>query len=367
MKRRRFLTGAGLAAGGAVMAAIPAPAIAQSKIEWKMVTSWPKGMAGLGSGAERLSDRINNLSGGRLTVKLFSAGELVPATQCLDAVSQGVADVAHDFAHYHLDKTPAAGLFASVPFGLTPDEFAGWISFGGGQELWDELYGQFGVKPFLAGNTGVQMGGWLKKPINSTKDLVGLKFAISGYAASVLEKLGGKPVSLPIGEIFGNLQNGTIDGADWIGPYNDLSLGLYKVTKLYYWPGFQEPGCGVEALVNKRKYDALPDDLKQIVAAACTAESAVSQAEYSGRNPAALATLVNEYKVQVTQYPKPVLAAFGKAAGDVMQELYDKSDDRTRKIAGSYFKFRKQAMAWTRISYAAFVAARDGKFDYPSG
>ena len=332
-----------------------------------MVTSWPKGMAGLGSGAERLADRIGSLSGGRLTVKVFSAGELVPATQCLDAVSQGVADMAHDFAHYHLDKTPAAGFFASVPFGLAPDEFAGWINFGGGQELWDELYGQFGVKPFLVGNTGVQMGGWFRKDIKAPKDIKGLKLAVTGYAATLWEKLGGKAVNLPIGEIFGNLQSGQIDGAEWIGPYNDLSLGLYKLTKNYYWPGVQEPGCGIECLVNRHKYDALPDDLKQIVAAACAAENAISQAEYSGRNPGALATLMNEYKVQLKQYPKPVIAAFASAAGKTMQEVFDKSDDGTRKIASSYFKFRKQAIAWTRISYDAFAGARDSKYDYPTG
>ncbi|GAB2179226.1 TRAP transporter substrate-binding protein [Dongia sp. agr-C8] len=368
MNRRGFLAGAGVAAGASVASALPKPAIAQDKIEWKMVTAWPKGMAGLGSGAERLADRIANLSGGRLTVKVLSAGELVPATQCLDAVSQGGADMAHDFAHYHLDKAPAAGLFSSVPFGLAPDEFAGWISFGGGQELWDELYGPFGVKPFLAGNTGVQMGGWMKKEINSVKDLTGFRVAVSsGYATQVLARLGAKPVNLPVGEIFDSLQSENLDGAEWIGPYNDLSLGLYKITKLCYWPGFQEPGCGIECLVNKRKYDELADDLKQIVAAACAAENAICQAEYAGRNPAALATLVNEYKVQLKQFPRPVIAAFGTAAGETMQELYDKGDDTTRKIASSYFKFRKQAMAWTRISYAAFADARDAKFDYPAG
>jgi TRAP-type mannitol/chloroaromatic compound transport system substrate-binding protein len=366
MKRRDFLAGASLAGAG-VATALSKPALAQDKTEWKMVTSWPKGMAGLGSGAERLAERIGSLSGGRLNVKVFSAGELVPATQCLDAVSQGVADMAHDFAHYHLDKTPAAGFFASVPFGLAPDEFAGWINFGGGQELWDELYGQFGVKPFLVGNTGVQMGGWFRKELKQPKDIKGLKLAVTGYAATLWEKLGGKAVNLPIGEIFGNLQSGAIDGAEWIGPYNDLSLGLYKLTKFYYWPGIQEPGCGVECVVNRRKYDALPDDLKQIVAAACGAENAISQAEYSGRNPGALATLVNEYKVQLRQYPKPIIAAFAGAAGKTMQEIFDKGDDGTRKIASSYFKFRKQAIAWTRISTDAFAAARDGKYDYPTG
>jgi TRAP-type mannitol/chloroaromatic compound transport system substrate-binding protein len=367
MKRRDFLASASLAAGAGIGAALPKPALAQDKVEWKMVTSWPKGMAGLGSGAERLAERIGSLSNGRLTVKVFSAGELVPATQCLDAVSQGVADMAHDFAHYHLDKTPAAGFFASVPFGLGPDEFAGWVTFGGGQELWDDLYGQFGVKPFLVGNTGIQMGGWFRKEIKTTKDLNGLKFAISGYAATVWEKLGGKAVNLPIGELFGNLQSGAIDAAEWIGPYNDLSLGLYKLTKLYYWPGVQEPGCGIECLVNRRKYDALGDDMKQVVAAACAAENAISQAEYSGRNPGALATLANEYKVQLKQFPKSVLGALADAAGQTMQEIYDKGDDMTRKVGGSYFKFRKQAIAWTRISYDAFAAARDGKYDYPSG
>jgi len=213
----------------------------------------------------------------------------------------------------------------------------------------------------------VQMGGWLKKEIKTVKDLVGLRFAVSGYAAQVLERLGGKPANLPIGEIFDNLQSGNIDGAEWIGPYNDLSLGLYKLTKNYYWPGVQEPGCGIEALVNRRKYDALADDLKQIVAAACTAENAISQAEYSGRNPGALATLMNEYKVQLKQYPKPVLAAFASAAGKTMQEIFDKGDDGTRKIGSSYFKFRKQAIAWTRIAYDAFAGARDGKYDYPTG
>ncbi|HVT52931.1 MAG TPA: TRAP transporter substrate-binding protein [Dongiaceae bacterium] len=366
MKRRDFLAGAGLAGAG-VATALSKPAIAQDKTEWKMVTSWPKGMAGLGSGAERLADRIGSLSGGRLTVKVFSAGELVPATQCLDAVSQGVADMAHDFAHYHLDKTAAAGFFASVPFGLAPDEFAGWINFGGGQELWDELYGQFGVKPFLVGNTGIQMGGWFRKEIKTPKDINGLKLAITGYPATVWEKLGGKAVNLPVGEIFGNLQSGAIDGANWIGPYTDLSLGLYKLTKNYYWPGAQEPGCGIECLVNRRKYDALPDDLKQIVAAACAAESAISQAEYSGRNPGALATLANEYKVQLKQYPKAVITALAVAAGKTMQEVFDKGDDGTRKVASSYLKFRKQAIAWTRISYDAFAGARDSKYDYPTG
>jgi len=206
-----------------------------------MVTSWPKGMAGLGSGAERLADRIGNMSGGRLTVKVLSAGELVPATQCLDAVSQGVADMAHDFASYHTHKAAAAGFFASVPLGLAPDEFDGWMTFGGGQELWDELYGHFGVKPFLAGNTGIQMGGWLRKELKTVKDLTGLRFATAGYAANVMDKLGAKPVNLPIGEIFGNLQSGNLDGAEWIGPYSDLSMGLYKVTKLYYWPGLLQP------------------------------------------------------------------------------------------------------------------------------
>jgi TRAP-type mannitol/chloroaromatic compound transport system substrate-binding protein len=363
IKRRQVI---GAAAAGAALAST-APAIAQERMEWKMVTSWPKGLPGLDTGARRLADRITQLSGGRLGVTVYSAGELVPALQCFDAVAAGTAEMGHDASYYHLSKSPACGFFTAVPFGLLAQELNAWIYFGGGQELWDELYAPFGIKPFLAGNTGSQMGGWFRKEINSIADLQGLKFRMPGQGGQVLTKLGVTVVTLPGGEIFANLQSGAIDGTEWVGPYNDLSLGFYQVAKLYYWPGFHEPGSGLECMVNKAKYDALPDDLKQVIQMACSAENDVMLAEFNGRNSPALAALVREHGVELKQFPKDVLEAYGKASGDLMRELYDTGDEITKKIASAFFKFRAEVRGWTRISDQAFANARLLKFDYPQG
>lgn len=370
MRRRRFLTGA-LTAGAAGAATLggsfPKPALAQDRIEWKMVTAWPKGLPGLGSSAERLADRINQLSGGRLMVKVYAAGELVSPLQGFAAVSQGTAEMAHDFSLYHIGQMPAAGFFSAVPFGLIPSEFNGWMNFAGGQELWDELYDAAGVKPFLAGNTGVQMGGWFLKEVNNVADLKGRRFSIPGYGGEALKKLGVDVMPMASGELFSKLQDGAIDGAEWVGPYNDLSLGLYKITKLYYWPGFQEPGTGLECIVNKGKFSALPDDLKQIVAAACMAENDLTSAEYSGRSPAALATLVNEHGVQLKKFSREVLIAFGNASSEVVKGVLDSGDDVTKRIVTSYLKYRKTTLTWTRVSEGGFLAARDLGFEYPTG
>jgi len=367
MKRRNFLTGAGLAAGATTLAAMPRPAIAQDRLEWKMVTAWPKGLPGLGTGAERLAERITKASDGRLNVKVFAAGELVDATGCFDAVSQGQAEMGHDSSSYHIEKLPAAGFFSAMPMGLTASELNGWIYFGGGQELWDELYAPFGVKAFLAGNTGAQMGGWFRKEIRSVADLKGLKFRITGHGAQVLAKLGVEVVPLPNGEIFSNLQSGAIDGAEWVGPYNDLSLGFYKITKLYYTPGFHEPGSATQCIVNKGKFEALPDELKQIVAACCSAENDMMLAEFNGRSPAALASLINEHGVELKQFPRDVLIAFGVASGEVLQGLLERGDDITRQIASSYLRFRQDTMRYTQKTETAFTLARSYKFDFPKG
>lgn len=372
MRRRRFLTGAltaGAAGAGAVSLAstFPKPALAQERIEWRMVTAWPKGLPGLGSSAERLAERITQLSAGRLTVKVFAGGELVSPLQGFAAVSQGMAEMAHDFSLYHIGQMPAAAFFSAVPFGLTPQEFNGWMNFAGGQELWDELYDAAGVKPFLAGNTGVQMGGWFLEEVKSVDDLKGRKFSIPGYGGEALKKLGVETVTLSSGELFGNLQDGSIDGAEWIGPYNDLSLGLYKITKLYYWPGFQEPGTGLECMVNKGKFAALPDDLRQIVAASCLAENDLTSAEYSGRSPGALATLVNEYGVQLKKFPRDMLMAFGRASSEVVAEVLENGDDLTKRIVTSYLRHRKAALPWSRVADGGFLAARDLGFAFPDG
>jgi TRAP-type mannitol/chloroaromatic compound transport system substrate-binding protein len=367
VKRRDFVKGTALASAGILASTLPAPAIAQGRIEWKMVTSWPKGLPGLGTGAERLAQRIGDMSNGRLTVKVFAGGELVPPLQCLDAVANGTAEMGHDAAYYHIGKTPAAGFYTAVPFGLTANELNAWVYFGGGQELWDELYAQFAIKPFLAGNTGEQMGGWFRKEINSAEDLKGLKFRMPGQGGQVLTNLGATVVTLPGGEIFANLQSGAIDGTEWVGPYNDLSLGFYKITKLYYWPGFHEPGSGLELLVSKPKYEALPKDLQQIVAAAAAAENDVMLAEFNGRSAGALASLIREHGVELKQFPKDVLIALGTASGELMQSVYDSGDEITKKVCASFFKFRTEIRGWTRIADQAFTNARLLDFKYPQG
>ncbi|HEX2581314.1 MAG TPA: TRAP transporter substrate-binding protein [Dongiaceae bacterium] len=362
MKRRNFLTGAA-GAGAAVLAT---RAHAQDHIEWKMATAWPRGLPGLGTGAARLAERIGKMSNGRLTIKLFAAGELVKEKQCFEAVSQGMAEMGHDAAYYHLDKSPACGFFAAVPFGLTANELNAWVYFGGGQELWDDLYGAFNLKGFLAGNTGVQMGGWFRKEIQSLADLKGLKFRMPGQGGQALARLGVEVTDMPADEIYTSLQSGALDGAEWVGPYNDLSLGYYKIAKYYYWPGFHEPGTALQLIINKQKFDALPDDLKQIIAAAAATENDIMYAEFIGRSAGALNTLITEHDVQLKQFPKDVLVAFGAAAGKVMQEVYDTGDDITKRVAGSYFGFRRDVKNWTRISELGYETARMLKFKYPS-
>ena len=364
---RRNVLASAVGATAALGTPLPAPAVAKERLQWNMVTSWPKGLPGLGTGAERLANRIGHLSGGQLTIKIYAAGELVPALQVLDAVSNGTAEMGHDTAYYHIGKMPAAGFFTAVPFGMNAQELNGWIYFGGGQELWDQLYEPFGIKAFLAGNTGVQMGGWFRKEIKSPDDLRGLKFRMPGQGGQVMTRLGATVVTLPAGEIFGNLQSGALDGAEWVGPYNDLALGFYKVTKFYYWPGFHEAGPGSQCTINLARWNALSTELQQIIITACAAENEMILAEYNGRSGAALATLVQEHGVKLRQFPLSILTAFGRESGALMQEIYDQGDEITRRICASYFRFRRESMAWTRIADQAYANARLLDFSYPEG
>lgn len=368
-QRRKFLTAAGVATAGAVAAAgsFPAPALAQERREWKMVTSWPKGLPGLGTGAQRLADKITSLSGGRITVQLFAGGELVPPLEVFDAVANNTAEMGHDASYYHIKKSPGTAFFTAVPMGLVADEINAWIYWGGGQQLWDELYEPFGLQAFPAGNTGCQMGGWFRKEIKSPEDLKGLKFRMPGLGGLALQKLGATVVLLPGSEIFQNLQSGAIDGTEWVGPYNDLSLGFFQVAPYYYWPGFHEPGSLLECIVNKSVFSELPKDLQELVSTCCAAENDTMLAEFNGRSAPALKKLVTEHGVKLRQFPKSVLEAFGNASGEVMEELVADGDEITKKIAGAFFKFRTEIMPWTRISDQGFTNARLLPYKYPKG
>jgi TRAP-type mannitol/chloroaromatic compound transport system substrate-binding protein len=298
------------------------------------------------------------MSGGRIKVKVYGAKELVPAFEVFDAVSQGTAEIGHGAAYYWKGKSEAAQFFAAMPFGMTAQEMNGWLYHGGGLELWTELYAPFNLVPAPAGNTGVQMGGWFNKEINSVADLSGLKMRIPGLGGEVLKRAGGTPVNLPGGELFTSLQSGAIDATEWVGPYNDLAFGLYKAAKYYYYPGWHEPGTTLEALVNKEAFDTLPADLQSIVRNACKVVNQDMLAEYTARNPAALQTLLKKHGVDMRPYPDDVIGKLKTLAAEVVSEIAQK-DDTTEKVYASYQKFLQQSKEWSSISELAYLKARD--------
>ena len=364
MKRRQFVKGLTLAAGGLLAGCqrqqdqeARGAVTRGTEFRWKMVTTWPKDFPGLGTGANTLARLIGEMSGGRMEVKVYGARELVGAFEIFDAVAEGSAEMGHGAAYYWKGKSEAAQFFAAVPFGLTALEMNAWLYYGGGMELWREVYAPFNLVPAAAGNTGVQMGGWFNREINSLADLKGLKMRIPGLGGEVLQRLGGTPVSLPGGEIFTSLQSGSIDATEWVGPYNDLAFGLHKAAKYYYYPGWHEPGSTLEAFINRQAFESLPADLQSIVLNACKAANLDVLAEFTARNNAALQSLVNEHNVDLRAFPEDVLAELLRISGEVVAEIAQQ-DAIARKVYDSYRRFRAQGMAWHDISERAYLNAR---------
>jgi TRAP-type mannitol/chloroaromatic compound transport system substrate-binding protein len=344
--------------GTAAAGLLAAPAIARADtLKWKMVTSWPKRLPGPGMSAERVAERIRALSGGRIDITVYAAGEVVPAFGVLDAVGNGVADIGHTASFYWQGKMPAAAFFTTVPFGLTPGEHVAWIDAGGGQALWDELYAPFGVKPFMGGNTGVCMGGWFRREVKSLADVRGLKLRTLGLGGEVYRRLGATPQTTPPAEILVSLQSGVIDGAEFVGPGTDIALGLYRVAPYYYYPGFNKPNGTGECIVSLKAWNSLPDDLKAIIAHACAAEANYALAEMERLNGQALTALVEEHKVKLAEFPEDLIAAARKQAGDVLGELAGKSAI-TGKVHASYSAFRERSAPWSRISIESVLRAR---------
>ncbi|MCJ8308667.1 MAG: TRAP transporter substrate-binding protein [Rhizobiaceae bacterium] len=345
-----------------LLAAAPAatlatPALAQSKIEWRMVTSWPKNLPGPGITAQRLADAITTMSDGRLTVKLYAAGELVPALEVFSAVSGGAAHMGHTASLFWGGKVPAAPLFTAGPFGLTPIEHITWINHGGGQAIWDKLYEPFGIKPFMAGNTGFQMGGWYKKELKSVSDLAGLKIRMPGLGGEVMRLLGASPVTLAPGEILSALQTGVIDATEFLGPSSDFAMGFYKAAKFYYAPGFHEPNGTGEALVSKEALAALPADLQAIVQQACAAENILALGESEWMNAARLKTLVEEKGVMLRDYPADILEAAAIATEQALDDLAAK-DPLTAEAVASFRGASAHLKDWSTQSVQKFLAAR---------
>ena len=353
---RRALIGGAAAAGGT--AALARPAIAGDTQTLRMVASWPKNLPGPGVSAERVAAGIGRLSGGRLTVEVFAAGELVPALETFDAVQNGTADMAHTAAIYWSGKMPTAPLFTTAPFGLTPREHMTWIDAAGGQALWDALYADFGVKPFMAGNTEFNMAGWYNRPMASKEDLVGRKVRIVGLGAEILRQLGATPVAMPTSEVFGALQSGVVDGAELLGPYSDTSLGMQKVAKYYYGPGFNKPNGTGEAIIRKAVFDKLPADLQAAVAAACAEEHARALAEAGWRNAGSLKAL-QAGGTDVRIVPADILAAAEPIAEDIYASIAEK-DALSRKIVDSYRDTRATMGGWGTYSIESYLRARMG-------
>ena len=352
--RRNFTIGAGAAAAGI----IAAPAIAKAQtVKWRMVTSWPRRLPGPGMSAERVAERIKALSGGRLEIAVHAAGELVPAFEVLDAVGNGVADIGHTAAFYWQGKMPAAAFFTTVPFGLTPSEHVAWIEAGGGQALWDELYAPFGVKPFMAGNTGVCMGGWFRRELMSLADLRGLKLRSLGLGGEIYRRLGATPQTTPPAEILVSLQSGVIDGAEFVGPGTDIALGLYRVAPFYYYPGFNKPNGTGECIVALKSWQALPAELQAMVAHACAAEANFALAEMERLNAEALAALTKDHSVRLAAFPDDLVRAARQQASDVLGELSARSAI-SGKVHASYAAFRERTAPWSRVSIEAVLRAR---------
>ena len=265
MKRRKFVKAAATAGVAVAASSLAAPAISQGLKQWKLAMSWPLNSPGLGTSGQRIARRITELSGGKITVKVYGGGELVPPFGVFDAVSAGDADLYHSAEYYWQGKHKAFNYFTAVPYGLTGTEHAAWMNYGGGQQLWDELAAQFNLKGFLASSTGTQMGGWYRKPINVLDDFKGLKFRMPGIGGEVLRKLGVTVVNLPVAEIYPALASGAIDAAEWVGPWHDLAFGFHKITKHYYYPGFHEPGTTSSCVINKKLWDSLTKDEQALV------------------------------------------------------------------------------------------------------
>ncbi|WP_321335276.1 TRAP transporter substrate-binding protein [Breoghania sp.] len=349
---------AGIGGGAAALLAAPHVARAQSPIIWKMATSWPKGSPGPGGNAQRLADMITSMSGGRLTVQLFGAGELVPPFEVFDAVASGAAECGHSSPYYWQGKDQAFHFFTGVPFGLTAEEHAGWLYFGGAQELWDKAYEPFGVVPFLAGSSGPQAGGWFAKEINTLDDLKGLKMRIAGLGGTVMRRLGVNVVLLPPGEIFAAMQAGTIDAAEWVGPWNDLAFGLYKVAPYYYMPAFHELGPALELIVNKAQLEMLPDDLREIVKRAAMASSMEALADFTFHNIESFRPLLEKEGVELRSFSPEIVSALAVESEKVLTDIASASP-LAKEVYDSFLAYRAKATEYARSASLAALSMRD--------
>jgi TRAP-type mannitol/chloroaromatic compound transport system substrate-binding protein len=356
MRRRDILAGAGSLATAATLS-FPAPAIAQGIRQLKMVTDWPENMPGLLPSARRLAQTITDGTGGRIKIDVFPSGALVRPFETFDAVSAGVADMYHSFAGYFEKKSPAFHFYSNVPFGFTANELFAWVRYGGGQQPWDALSGQFNVKPLLCMSTGTQMGGWFNNEVTSLEGFKGLRYRMAGPGAEVLRRLGAIVVTLPGGEIMPALKSGAIDASEWIGPWLDMAIGLHEAAGYYYYPGFHEPGAAQTLGINTRVWESFDANERRLIEAAAAGEYAHSLAEFNANNALSLRKLRDEGTVKILKFDDALLKGFLAISKDVVAEA-GSGDDISRKIYASYQQFRASIMDWRDVADRAFMNSR---------
>jgi TRAP-type mannitol/chloroaromatic compound transport system substrate-binding protein len=351
MKRRSFLT---KAAAGLAATTVAAPAIAQSQpaITWRMATSWPKSLDTLFGAADLIGRRVGEITDGKFQIRVFAAGEIVPALQVLDAVQAGTVECGHTAPYYYFGKDAAFAFGTAVCFGGNARQQSAWWHFGGGKEAMAPLYKEYGCTAFLAGNTCAQMGGWWRKEIKSVADMKGVKMRIGGMAGLIMAKLGVVPQQLGAPDIYPALEKGTIDAAEWVGPYDDEKLGFNKVAKFYYYPGFWEGGPMLHELVNEKKWNELPKHYQAALETACGEANQWMQAKYDAQNPPALRRLVAS-GTQLRPFPRAVLEAAEKAAYEVYDEMSAKSA-HFKRIYPDWKKFRDEQFLWFRVAEQAY-------------
>src|SRR4051812_21931531 len=347
MKRRDFLK---VSAAGAAATAIAAPAIAQSspEIKWRLTSSFPKSLDTIYGGAEYLAKQVAEMTDNKFQIQVFQAGELVPGLQALDATSKNTVEMCHTVSYYYVGKDPTFAIYASVPFGLNARMQNSWWSQGGGEQLGNEFFKKFGVIGFACGNTGTQMGGWFRKEIKTLADLSGLKFRIGGIAGQVLQKLGVVPQQLAGGDIYPALEKGTIDAAEWVGPYDDEKLGFQKVAKYYYYPGWWEGGTAQHFLINTAKWESLPKSYQAVMTAAAGLANVEETGRYDTRNPQALRRLISS-GAELRAFSQPVMEACLKAANEVYAETTAANAD-FKKVYDAMVAFRNDGYLWWQVA-----------------
>ncbi len=357
MRRRTAVKIGAAALGATASGTLAAPAISQGLKQLRLATTWPKDFPGLGDGANRFAKRISRSTGGRISVDVYSAGELVPAFEVFDAVSRGDIDIYHASEAYWQDKARVFNFFSSVPLGMTSNEIDAWLLHGGGQEMWDSLSASFGIKPLICGNTTVQMAGWFQDEINDVDDLTRLTVRIAGLGAEMLRQVGGNALTVPGGEIVEAMRTRRVDACEFMGPWVDKSLGLQNVARYYYYPGLHQPGEAISVGVNLRLWNELTDDERNIIQDAAHAENTMLLAEFNARNGAALRDLITNDGVQVRRLDRLIFRTLSLAARDVVESV-GAEDGFSRAVYNSFIDFRRQVARWTELSDQAYVEAR---------